>query len=870
MGVDRVRRGWVVGSLRSAFVVAVGSLATFASGPEQARFSEDGLWQILDAVPQRAARAEPWVQPDRFKAVALDHDRLNLMLPAAPMEFTAAARQSPLIFTLPMPDGTFARFAVEESPIMAPELAAKFPEIKTYRGRGIDDVYASLRFDITPQGFHSQVLSPHGAAYIDPYWRNDTSFYACYYKRDYRAGARPFTCHTESEAAAQQPLEEFGSTAGGAPQVLRNYRLACAATGEYTAFHGGTVATGLAAIVVAINRVSGIYELETASSMTLVGNNNLIVYTNGATDPYSNSDGGAMLGQNQSNLTNVIGSPNYDVGHVFSTGGGGVANLQVVCKSASKARGVTGLPQPVGDPFYVDYVAHEMGHQYGGNHNFNGINGSCGGGNRNGSTAYEPGSGSTIMGYAGICGADNLQPNSDPYFEFISVQEIRAYLTTGFGNTCPTIIDGGNNSPTVDAGPDYTIPGRTTFLLNANGSDPDGDPVTYCWEERDLGPAQALSAPDNGSSPIFRTFNPKTDSFRFFPRLANILNNTNSLGEKLPTTNRLLRFRVTARDNRPDGGGVAFDDMQLTVNNTGSAFEVLQPAPGVIWSGGRTVTWQVGQTASSPINVSEVNILLSTDGGLTFPTVLVSNVPNDGSQLVTMPDINTTTARVKVEPVGNVFFSISDGNFTIQPCPAAELPLAEVSAVAKNRYLTFQPNNSGVQAAFRVTLTDLPPAFEALEGEVRWLGPPQTAPSVPTAIRVSKLQCTPYFSDWLGISHINVYGAEVVPQAIYDVQATNCGTEEEDFSDALSIPTGTWGDVAAPFGAPGSGQPNFGDVTEEVTAFIGSASAIGKARSQLQPNEPNPQGAISFADISRCVEAFSGSAYPYAGPGTCP
>ena len=416
-----------------AVVISVCCWAGLLHAGDLTPVSRDGIWEAVDTGPQAVAGSEPWIRPEVFRLFRLKENELADTLSRAPRESAGEARHTDVTMTLPMPDGTYARFRITESPIMAPELAARFPQIKTYYGQGLDDPAATVRFDRTPKGFHAQVLSPSGAVYIDPYWKNDSSVHVSYYKRDYRNPAEPFSCLVHSPAAdTRQAAAASGPLRSG--ETLRTYRLACACTGEYTQFHGGTKAAGMAAIVTAINRVTGIYEAEVAARLELVPDNDELVYTNPSTDPYTNSSGSTMLGQNQNTIDNVIGNANYDIGHVFSTGGGGVAYLGVVCAANWKAGGVTGRYSPIGDPFYVDYVAHEMGHQFGGNHSFNGVNGNCGGYNRHGPTAYEPGSGSTIMAYAGICGADDLQPHSDPYFHSISFDEIRAYIT-GYGDT---------------------------------------------------------------------------------------------------------------------------------------------------------------------------------------------------------------------------------------------------------------------------------------------------------------------------------------------------------------------------------------------------------------------------------------------------
>jgi hypothetical protein len=400
---------------------------------------------------------------------------------------------------------------------------------------------------------------------------------------------------------------------------LKTYRLACAATGEYVGFFGGTVAAGQAAIVTAINRVTGVYETELSIRLTLVASNSSIVFTNAGTDPYTNNNGQTMLGQNQSTCDNVIGAGNYDIGHVFSTGGGGIAQLGVVGANGAKARGVTGNPSPNGDSFWIDYVAHEMGHQFGGTHTFNSQTGNCGGGNRTASTAFEVGSGSTIMAYAGICGSDDLQPHSDPYFHWKSLDQIVAYVSGGNGLAAAQITNTGNSAPNISTPSSGTVlPARTPFALTATGSDPNGDPITYDWEEEDLGPAITVQQGDNGQSPLFRSFVPSVSPTRYFRKLSDLLNNINTPnGEQFPTTTRSMAFRVTARDNRSGGGGINTADVFLTTFDTLSAFAITSPNNATTYNLGSTIpsrgTWPA--PPGNGINTATVRILLSTTAG---------------------------------------------------------------------------------------------------------------------------------------------------------------------------------------------------------------------------------------------------------------
>ncbi|HLO40573.1 MAG TPA: zinc-dependent metalloprotease family protein, partial [Phycisphaerales bacterium] len=630
-------------------------------------------WETIEGPIVNDGNEAPWVQPRIYRGVLIHTDAMRNVLAGAPMEDSPDAKTAPLLLHLPRPDGTTAVFSVVESPVMHPDLAAQFPDIKTYVGQGVDQPEATIRLDITPLGFHAQVLAPGGSWYIDPFFDKNTLVYTSHFKRDLD-NTHNFTCQVP-DAQEMVRREHGGGSNTRAIVTRKRYRLANACTGEYAAKFGGTVAGAQAAIVTAVNRVTGVYENEVGVRLELVANNTNVVYTNSSTDPYTNNDGGAMLNQNITACNGQIGSGNYDIGHVFSTGGGGVAGLGVVCTS-SKAWGVTGSANPTGDAFWIDYVAHEMGHQFGGNHNFNGTGGSCSG-NRNGSTAYEIGSGTTIMSYAGICSGDDIQSHSDPYFGFGSITEITTFINSGSGNNCDVPTTTTNNTPVVSAGPSFTIPHSTPFQLTPDSySDADGDPLTFSWEERDLGAAQTATAADNGASPLFRPFAPTTNPTRLVPQLSNILSGTLTKGEKWATTNRAVKWRVTVRDNQAGEGGTGFSDRTINVVNTAGPFSITTANSTTVWQGNatQTVAWNVANTTASPISTANVRILFSTDNGATFPTVLAASTPNDGSENITVPNVNTTNGRIKVEAIGNIYFDINNVRITVQAVTAPSDP----------------------------------------------------------------------------------------------------------------------------------------------------------------------------------------------------
>lgn len=580
---------------------------------------------------------------------------------------------SKLIITLPNGEGQLENFYVYENAIMAPELAAKYPEIKSYVAVGIENPNARAYFSFSPLGFNSMILYPdQSAVFIEPI-SNDLTTYSVYKKSDKKKGFGKFECGVIDETIdAIQPANTNYNLRGADDAKLRTFRLALSCTAEYATYFGGTKAGALAAMNNSMTRINGVFEKDFGVKLILIANNDTIIYTNTATDPFSDPANYPNWGtENQNNLTTVIGASNYDIGHLFGLGtvGSGDAGCRgCICNDTSKGRGYSrsnsATYRPDSDFYTIDIVAHEMAHQLGANHTFTHVN--------EGTIAQlEPGSGSTIMSYAGGT-SKNVQNNKDAYFHAISIQQVTDNIKT---KTCPIVISTGNAVPVVNSGMDYTIPKRTPFMLIGSATDENtNDLLTYSWEEMDLGTA-TTSVPSASATtgPLFRSYAPSTSPIRYFPNMNTILAGlTTTSGaqipvEELPGVARTLNFRLTVRDNRIGGGANNADDMIITVNDVAGPFTVDSQNTTMTYAVGTTqvINWSVAGTDANGVNCAFVDILLSSDGGQTFPTVLVAGTPNDGTQNIVIPNILGTTNRIMVKGTNHIFFDVNNANFTI-------------------------------------------------------------------------------------------------------------------------------------------------------------------------------------------------------------
>ena len=704
-------------TLAAAAVAIIAALtASLVGAPAaSARAADEPVWKPVDAA---GAQTELGLTADADVS-AFDLD-LGAVFDAPRLRSfqarSATPAPAPRHLSLPDPTGAFVDFIVHPVSVMEDALAARHPELKTYAGRAASDPTVSVRVSITPLGLSASVRSGDNrstAWYVDPVPSDadDAKPRHISYGRDAARedkGAAQFL-----EPANEAPVVEK-APAAPAKAMRQVIRLALATDPSFAQFYG--TENVLAAKVVMTNRIAQIYNDDLGVQLKLVNGTEKLNFD---TEKAAYEPGGACgdqacypvgalnecqgwaLDSNAGALQRILGDDAYDVGHLsLGSGNGGMANWNVVGVNWWKGGGCTGLAKPIGDVFATDYVAHELGHQFGGTHTMNACH------NSQGDSAMEPGSASTIMGYAGLCRENDLQSNSDPYFSAFSIDQMHYWTGwAGLHEESP------NTVPQVTVPESRKIPVRTPFALTASGTDSDGDPLTYVWEQANLGDfGRGLRDPNKVNGPLFRLFSRAADlteeqahsyysgahnaatptPTRVFPDMAQILaGNTNArtgtcestdwleardcFSEFLPTAayegngNGGFDFRVTARDQRPDGGGVATAGVHLAIARDAGPFEVTSFATaGQAVGVGSTseITWNVNGTDAADM-APEVRILLSTDGGQTFDRVLAERTANDGAATVTFPKVATDKARIKIEAVDNYFFAVNEKDFVI-------------------------------------------------------------------------------------------------------------------------------------------------------------------------------------------------------------
>lgn len=674
-------------------------LAIHANGQTENVWQKVKREQVI-SLNQNVTRA---TFPNNFLLYKLDLEVFKNVLIQAQDRFVN--NPSSVIITLPTANGAFERFQMLEASNFDAELQDQFPQIRAYIGKSLSDPKSILRLSISPSGIQTMTIRPNGLTeFMEPY-SSDNSVYAVFTAKN-RKGKLPFTCSTEDQEMTTtlfNKTRNTGSTNRSDAQQLLNFRLALSCNGEYANYFGATSSTQVSNVLAAFNntmtRVNGVFEKDFCIKMTIVSQTTNVIYYSASTDPYTTMANWNV--QLQNTLSTSLTGPGtslaannaaYDVGHMFGrTGGGGNAGcIGCVCvddtastTDRNKGAGITSPADgiPAGDTFDIDYVAHEMGHQFGANHTFSNSVETAG-------VNVEVGSGSTIMGYAGITDQD-VQMHSDPYFHYASIFQVQNNME---GKTCPTRTNISNAAPVANAGINYTIPKSTPFILSGTATDANSTNVlTYCWEQIDnatsaVTAANSVASETKTVGPNWRSYSPVSSGIRYCPPIDRVIDNfstTDGTGdeiivvEALSSVARTLTFALTVRDNVAGFGQTSTDAMSVTVNGTAGPFLVSSPNTAVNWQVGtnQTVTWDVAGTTANGVNCANVDLYLSTDGGYTYPVLLASGVPNDGSETITIPNNIGTQNRIMVKGSNHIFYDISNTNFTIS-APSASFSLA--------------------------------------------------------------------------------------------------------------------------------------------------------------------------------------------------
>ncbi|MBC7884119.1 MAG: T9SS type A sorting domain-containing protein [Saprospiraceae bacterium] len=628
--------------------------------------------------------------PQKYVTFEFNAAHFLKQLESAPMEFSKISGRSQTTMELPMPDGSLVKFAVWEAPMMEKELAQRYPSIKSYKGYQIENKLVIARFGTGPNGFHASIKTPRGMAYIDPYSNRNQDDYISYYTADHLDNSLRdrVLCGTTEEFMLQSQRDRRGHSHRNPDGMmeLRKYRLALGCTGEWGAIRV-TKEKALADMVTFVERANIVFETELSLTAVLIAKNDELIFLDGETDPYTNPDQGlSILGQNTNILNGRVGGGSYEIGHVFSVcyDVGGVAGGNIC--TPGKGAGVTCHNSPSISNGIVLVFNHEVGHQMTAGHTFN----HCGDTDQLSlGTAFEPGSGSTIMGYAGACGSDNLGIPRDDYYHVVTLEQILSFTNTAGSDAyeCAEKIDINNHIPVINLPykNGFSIPKSTPFFLQASAVDENGDIMTYNWDQFDNQTSSPLGSP-TGNAPIFRSLSPTSSTSRYFPNVSRILNGQfTDKTELLPTYGRDLTFRFVVRDNNPMGTAAVWEEMNFKVAENAGPFKLTYPILDYKLKVGKelNVNWDVANTDKAPVNCKYVDIYMSYNNSLDFNSenlVLVSkSTPNDGQEVIIVPNKTNTRARIVVKATENIFMTtgLFNSRIDLPETPSFFMDIAE-------------------------------------------------------------------------------------------------------------------------------------------------------------------------------------------------
>ena len=353
-------------------------------------------------------------------------------------------------------------------------------------------------------------------------------------------------------------------------------------------------------------------------------------------------------------INNLIGENSYDVGIslVYTSSQKearirGLAHIEGVYQPNTKADAVAVLTKEV--------IAHEIGHLFGGRHTF---------GSHKGSAAYdsektELGSGTSVMSYG----------SPRDFFSLSSIERIRKRLTQVPAKAKDKTF--ATQAPRIDRSKlknHYTIPKGTFFQFYIPATDPDSEQLLYTVNQHDVRNADETPITQYA---IYKptTVNPVTIKTEYYENSGNVVTNSGLAHQTTGT----FTFWLGVSDAQPQQAAdyiVQYDlaETKVTVKE-GTPFEITT-TPKNKYKGGEKISlqWKVDAAIFAG---TKVRVLLSDDLGKTFKHIVLAETANDGAEEVTLPNINTSKAVLKVEVIEGVAFALTDyhpqtGGFTIE------------------------------------------------------------------------------------------------------------------------------------------------------------------------------------------------------------